>query len=80
MSDDLTLEQIDRIIANHESGVQLTGVTVYRQLAGVMRERDALWDAAITARTYVHNGYAIQAERLLVDVLTKMQSGELRKP
>lgn len=38
---DLTIEQLERIIANHESGAQLTGVGVYRQLLATM-QREAL--------------------------------------
>ena len=36
-ADDLTIEQIERIIANHESGVQIASVHLYRQLLAAMR-------------------------------------------
>lgn len=43
----LTVEQCERIIANHKSGVQMTSVALYQQLADTMREnerlRKALW-------------------------------------
>jgi predicted nucleotide-binding protein (sugar kinase/HSP70/actin superfamily) len=35
---DLTVEQIERIIANHKSGVQIASVHLYRQLLAAMRE------------------------------------------
>jgi hypothetical protein len=41
-TDDLTIEQLERIIANHESGVQPTGVNVYRQLLATMRREERL--------------------------------------
>ena len=37
-ADDLTIEQIERIIANHKSGVQIASVHLYRQLLAAMRE------------------------------------------
>lgn len=42
----LTLEQVERIVANHESGVQLCQVELYRQLADAMRENERLRERA----------------------------------
>lgn len=42
MTDDLTIEQLERIIANHENGMQLTGADVYRQLLATMRREAKL--------------------------------------
>lgn len=62
---DLTLNQIDRIIANNDSGVQLTGVNVYRQLASVTRERDALKaaleDLLNRTKNFRHTGFPSMA-------------------
>lgn len=44
-TNDLTIEQLQRIIANHESGVQLTGVAVYRQLLATMQREAKLREA-----------------------------------
>jgi hypothetical protein len=42
LTNDLTTEQLRRIIANHERGVQLTGVNVHRQLLSAMQENERL--------------------------------------
>ena len=48
-ADDLTAEQIERIIANHESGAQLCSVQVYRQLLGCMEREEKLKRAMVEA-------------------------------
>ena len=48
MDEKLTIKQCNRIIANHESGKQLTGVALYRQLAATMRENERLRKALFT--------------------------------
>ncbi len=38
----LSIEELKRIIVNHEEGIQLTGVEVYRQLLALMIENEEL--------------------------------------
>ena len=45
LTSDLTIEQLQRIIANHESDVQLTGVAMYRQLLATMQREAKLREA-----------------------------------
>ena len=45
LTSDLTIEQLQRIIANHESGVQLTSVAMYRQLLATMQREAKLREA-----------------------------------
>jgi hypothetical protein len=42
LTSDLTTEQLERLIANRETGAQLTSVTVYRQLLAAMQENERL--------------------------------------
>ena len=88
--EELSLEQIQRIIANHESGVQLTGVHLYRQLAAVTRERDALAhelrEIQRVSQTYNQPDrrdiwkWLNEIGDIAAKVLARLASGELRGP
>lgn len=41
----MSIEECDRVIANHKSGVQLTQVSLYQQLADCMRDNERMYDA-----------------------------------
>lgn len=78
MSDDLTIEQLERIIANHESGVQLTGVAVYRQLLAIMQREERLEQALMPfAEPHTMGDNYVKFAPRLIDAARKALSNEV---
>lgn len=40
----MSIEECERVISNHKSGIQLTQVSLYQQLADTMRENERIKD------------------------------------